>query len=105
MTQRVFREWLQDQVRHERLRRARIYFELDAQSIGKPHLLNTQIQLDEVDLFSELDFMSRRILECVTQEIAQPDQHTHRRVVLVVANEADDVVQRVEKKMRVQLHA
>ena len=45
------------------------------------------------------------MIERVTQKIAQPDQHANRSLILVVANETDDAVQRVEEKVWMQLHA
>src|SRR5215213_2749357 len=105
MTQCILRERLKDQVRDECLRRSWIDVELDAESIGKSHLLNTQIKLREVDLFPQFDFMPRGVFERVTQEVAQPHQHADRSAVLIVTDETDDTVERVEEKMRVQLHS
>ena len=57
MSQCVFGERLQNQIRHEGARRSRMDVVLKTQPIGKSHLLNTQIQLDEVDFFSQFNFV------------------------------------------------
>ena len=58
-----------------------------------------------LDFFSQFNFLPGRILERVTQKIAESDEHTDRGVVFVVTNKTDDAVQCVEEKMRVQLHS
>src|ERR1043165_4312873 len=45
------------------------------------------------------------MIERVSQEIAQSDEHSYRRLVLVVAHQTDNAVQRVEEKVWVQLHS
>src|SRR5687767_8469060 len=44
------------------------------------------------------------MIECVTQEITQSDEHTDSGGVPAVAHEAHDVVEGVEEKMWMQLH-
>ena len=105
MSQRVFRQRLENQIRHQCRRRRWIDVEFDPESIGKPRLLNTQVQLNEVELLPQFNLLPRGMIEGVTQEIAEPDEHADRCLVLLVANEPGDTVQRVEKKMRMQLHA
>src|ERR1051325_5900855 len=41
----------------------------------------------------------------MAQKIAQSDQHVHGGVVLLIANETDNVVESVEEKVWVQLHS
>src|SRR6185503_14084104 len=105
MSQRVFRQRLKNQIRHQRPLCRRIDVELDPETIGKPHLLNSEIQLNEVQLLPQFNFLPRRMLERVTQQIAESDEHIDCCLVLVVTNETGDAVQGVEEKVRMQLHA
>src|SRR5215216_7216247 len=105
MSQCIFRERLKNQVRDHGLRCRRVDVEFDLEPVGKPYLLNTQIQLNEVELFSQFHFLPRGILERMAQKIAQSDEHVHRGVVLVVANETHDAVECVEEEVWVQLHS
>src|SRR6478736_3479823 len=105
MSQSVFRERLKDQIRHQRFCCSRVDVEFDLQPIGKPHLLNTQIQLNEAEFFSQFDFLPGGMIERMAQEIAQSDQHAYRGLVLLVANETDNVVESVEEEVWVQLHS
>src|SRR5687768_6771127 len=93
---RILRQRLQHQVWHEGFHGCRIDVEFDLEPIGKPHFLNTQIQLNEVEFFSQFNFLFGGVFERVAQKVAQSDEHTYRCVVLVVANETDDAVQSVE---------
>src|SRR5690348_1696572 len=45
------------------------------------------------------------MLQRMPQQIAQPDQHADRSLVLVITHKPDDAVERVEEKVRMQLHA
>jgi len=105
MPECVFRKRLKNQVRDHRESCPRMNVVLNMQPIGKSHLLNTQIQLNEIDLVSQFNFLFRGILERVTQEIAQTNKHRDRRLILVVAHQTHDAVQRVEEEVRVQLHS
>src|SRR5437868_1757676 len=104
MPQCVFRERLEDEIWNQGFRCCGIDVKFDLEAIGKPHFLNTQVQLDEVDLLPQFNFLPRRMIERVTKEIAQSDQHSDCGVVLVVTNKTHDAVQRVEEKVRMQLH-
>src|ERR1044072_7379832 len=104
MPQRIFSERLKDQVGNQRLRCRRIDIELDLEPIRKSHLLNTEIQLNESEFFSQFNFLPGRVLERMTQEIAKSDEHVDSGLILVVTDETHDAVQRVEQKMWMQLH-
>src|ERR1700752_20253 len=45
------------------------------------------------------------MIERVTQQVAQSDKHSHRCLILVVAHQTNNAVQRVEEKVWVQLHS
>ena len=63
MPERIFREWLEDQMWNHCRRCRRIDVKLDLESIGKTHLLNTQIELNEDEFFSQFNYLPVGILE------------------------------------------
>src|SRR5215212_11946770 len=96
MPQCIFRERLKDQVGDHCLTRRRIDVEFDLEPIRKPHLLNTQIQLDEIEFFSQLNFLPGGVLERVTHKIAESDKHVDSSLILVVTNQTGNAVESVE---------
>src|SRR5262249_43164825 len=99
----VFDERLQNQVRHLSGHDGGIDVEVHGQSRPQARLFDFEIGLNEVEFLLERDVLAIRAVERGAQQIAEPGNHPVGHFDVLV-KERRNGVERVEKKMRMQLH-
>ena len=105
MAHRVLEQRLQDQAWHQRVERPRLERHLCLQSIAESRAFDLEIALDHAHFVAQRDQL-RAFAEHVTQQVAQRQQHPERRLDLAALRSSDDdVVERVEEKVRIELLA
>src|SRR6185503_5877252 len=77
--------------------------ELRAQAIREACLLDRDVLPHEIEFFPKCDFVSLMARERAAQQFAQVFDDTHGTLAIVVANEHRNRVERVEKKMWIEL--
>ena len=104
MADRVLHERLHDQAGNQRILHFRREVSLKPQPVTKPDPLNGQVMLEKVHLFHERNFVLIFIFERKPQQIAEMLDHLPGQPRLALHLRRNGI-KRVEKKMRVQLHA
>ena len=102
---RVLDHGLQNQAGNLRGKKFLGNVDAELKTLGKTHLLNVQILLGELQFLAERHLLSVGILHHSPQEVTQPDDHAHGRVVSFFAHQAGNGVERVEQEMRLDLPA
>src|SRR5882762_9460623 len=75
MPYRVFHQWLQDQLRHARVKRFWSGLDRVCQAVLKTDLLDLQVTADELQFFVEAQMRAAAPVQRGPQEIAQPLDH------------------------------
>src|SRR6185503_11049280 len=77
--------------------------ELRPQAIREACLLDCNVLPDEIEFFTECDFVCLVTSQRASQQLAEMLDDAHRALSIVVTNEHGDRVECVEKEMRVEL--
>ena len=102
---RIFHQGLEQQSGH--LSVADLLRDIDAhlQTFAEADLLNVEIALQIFHFLGQRHLRTVGILRRTSQELAESDDHVHRRVAPLFAHEAGDRIERVEHEMRLHLSA
>ena len=99
----VLHQRLQQQVGHLHRQQIRRNVDADLQTVPKTNLLDVDIALQILDLLGKGHLRAVRVLGGAPQELAESDDHAHRRVVALIAHQAGDGIERVEHEVRLHL--
>src|SRR5215475_3576720 len=100
----VFNQWLKEELRNQRVERRRINMRPDGQTILKTDLFNFQILFENFQFLPELYFVRRISGQGAAQQAAESEKHPISRVN-IPSHQHGDAVERVEQKVRMQLHS
>src|SRR5215469_4728723 len=74
------------------------------QPVLKPHLLDREIEPQKIQFIPERDLLRLCLVQRMPKQIAQPAEHRFRLSPLLLAHQNHDRPERIEEKMRLQLH-
>src|SRR5215468_4752148 len=100
----VFNQGLKEKLRDQRVERRWINMRPDNQTILKTDLFNLKISFENFQFLPELDFVRHVSGQGATQQAAELEQHPIGRVN-VPSHQHRNAVERVEEKVRMQLHS
>src|SRR5262245_40884430 len=103
VTDGVFDQRLQNQIRHARVERLRLDIHLHLQAISESRLFNLQVAFEKFQLLPKRRLLRTDVLHSQSQQVAQPRDHPLGGFH-VAAHQRRDGVQRVEEEMWMQLH-
>ena len=101
----VLDQRLQQQIWNLRVQQVCRDVHADPQTFPETNLLDVDIALQIFDFLGKGHLRTVRVLGGATQELAEPDDHAHRRVVSMIAHETGDGIERVEHEVRLHLPA
>src|SRR5215510_9917180 len=103
VTDGVFDQRLQNQIRHARVERLRLDIHLHLQPVAESRLFNLQVAFEKFQLLPQRSHLRSDVLQSQSQQVAQPRDHPLGGFH-VAAHQRRDGVQRVEEEMWMQLH-
>ena len=104
MAHRVLDDWLQHHVRHEDVGQRRRRRDAHLQPVLEADLLDRQVQPQEFQLAPQRHFLRLDVVERHAKKIAEPPDHRFGLRGLLLLDQDDDGAERVEEKVRLQLH-
>src|SRR2546427_508189 len=104
VTNRVFDERLEDQIGYLGVERFSLGVHHRFQALPEPDLLDVEVVPQELQFLLQRHLLRTRTIEHPPQEIAEPCQHADGEGILTGTNELADGVQRIEQKVRLELH-
>src|SRR5579871_5041746 len=104
MANSVLNDWLKHHVWHENVRKGRRRCNLQTQPVREANLLDREVQSQELELAPERDFLGLDILKREAEEISEFLNHRFGQRCLLFLNQDHDGPQRIEEKVRLQLH-
>jgi len=79
------------------------HIDTQLQTLGKAHLLNVEIFLQEFHLFAQRHLLFARVLDHPAQKVAESGDHIDGVIISLLAHQSGDGIQRIEQKVRLDL--
>ena len=102
MTYGVFDQRLKQQTRHQRVANPILDVAVDGEAVLKTHALDCDVAVEETELALQRHFLLARRRQNQPQEITELRNHALRRG-RIRRDESHCAIQRVEKKVRIEL--
>ena len=103
MSHRILDDRLQNQIGNANIQHFRIDVNVSREAILKTNALDLEIAVQKLDLLLQRHFHRAGVFERQSEEVAEPRDHL-ARAFSVFAQQSRNGMQRVEEKMRMNLH-
>ena len=104
VTHRVLHQWLKHEGRHQGIPRGRLDVDFHPQTVGEPGALDVEVEVEQLQLAAERHLVADFALQRQAQKLAEAREHLDGLRLVSATHQAGDRVERVEEKMRVELH-